>query len=109
MDTKTDAIATKKLSIKGRYDGFSDFYDVNKTVIYKNILKLFTNFKKEDKDELILIISAKIKGLDWETELKFGRKESIILVRDIMPYFEGIEDYETCGQICDLYKKIQSV
>ena len=109
MDIKTDTIATKKLSIKGRYDGFSDFYDVNKIFIYKNILRLFTNFKKEDKDELILIISAKIKGLDWETELKFRRKESIILIRDIMPYFEGIEDYETCGQICDLYKKIQSV
>jgi hypothetical protein len=109
MDINTNSIATKKLLIKGKYEGFKDFYDVNKIVIYKNILKLFTNFKKQDKDQLVLIISAKISNLDWETELKFQRKESIVLVRDIMPYFEQIEDYETCGQICDLYKKIQSV
>lgn len=109
MTINPNTVATKKLSIKGKYEGFNDFYNVNKVVIYKNILKLFTNFKKQDKDELILIISAKIKGLDWETELKFGRKETIVLVRDIMPYFEEIEDYETCGQICDLYKKIQLV
>ena len=109
MNTNADTVVTKKLPIKGKYEGFNDFYNVNKIVIYKNILKLFTNFKKQDKDQLILIISAKIKGLDWETELKFGRKETIVLVRDIMPYFEGIEDYETCGEICDLYKKIQLV
>lgn len=109
MTINANNVVTKKLSIKGKYEEFNDFYGENKIVIYKNILKLFTNFKKQDKDELLLIISAKIKGIDWETELKFGRKETIVLVRDIMPYFEEIEDYETCGQICDLYKKIQLV
>lgn len=99
--TKT-YVATKKLSIKGKYNEFSDFYDVNKVVIYKNILKLFTQFKNKEKTILVLTISAKIKGLDWETDLKFTRSEINVLKRDIMPYFEQIEDYETCGKICEL-------
>jgi hypothetical protein len=107
MSLTNTAVATKRLSIKGKYNDFSDFYDVNKVVIYKNILNLFSQFKKKEKNELVLTISAKIKGLDWETDLNFKRKEMNVLVRDIMPYFEQIEDYETCDKICKLYKTLQ--
>lgn len=106
MSLTKSGVATKKLSIKGKYNEFSDFYDVNKVVIYKNILKLFKELKNKEKDTLILTISAKIKGLDWETDLRFQREELIVLKRDIMPYFEQIEDYETCGEICELYSKL---
>lgn len=106
MSLTKSGVATKKLNIKGKYNEFSDFYDVNKVVIYKNILKLFKELKNKEKNTLILTISAKIKGLDWETDLRFQREELIVLKRDIMPYFEQIEDYETCGEICELYTKL---
>jgi hypothetical protein len=101
-------VVVKKLTLKGKYDGFTDFYDVNKVVIYQNIFKLFKTFKNKEKTQLILTISAKIKGLDWETDLKFSRDELHVLKRDIMPYFEEIEDYEMCGEICNLYDTLQS-
>lgn len=108
MLTKNSETSIKKLSIKGKYSGFTDFYDTNKVKIYKNIINLFGTFKNKDKNELILVLSAKIMDLDWETELKFGRQEITVLIRDLIPYFESIEDYETCGEIKSLYKEIET-
>jgi hypothetical protein len=92
----------KELSFEGRYVGFTDFYDENKTEIYKSIVELFEEFKITKKKSLNLQISAKIKGLNWDTEFTFKRDETFILTRDIIPYFEGIEDYETCSKIISL-------
>lgn len=96
----------KQLSFDGRYHDFSDFYDENKTEIYKSIIELFADFKNNKKKSQILQISAKIKGLDWDTEFIFKRDEIIILTRDVMPYFEKIEDYETCSEIVFLNKEL---
>jgi hypothetical protein len=108
MITKNNETSIKKLSIKGKYSGFTDFYDINKVKIYKNIINLFGNLKNKDKNNLILILSAKIMDLDWETELKFNRQEIIVLTRDLIPYFESVEDYETCSEIQTLYKEIET-
>ena len=77
-----------------------------KDIQQKAIVKLFKSLKRKDKNIVILILGAKINGLQWETELKFKRQESIVLVRDILPFFEESEDYETCGEITDTYNKI---
>lgn len=99
----------KKLTIKDSYKDFTSFYSANKETIYKTIVSLFNSLKRKDKQNLILILSAKINKLQWETELKFNRKESIVLVRDILPFFEESEDYEYCSEITNLYNKIQTV
>jgi hypothetical protein len=109
MTTKNNETSIKKLSIKGKYSGFTDFYDINKVKIYKNIINLFGNLKNKDKNNLILVLSAKIMDLDWETELKFSRQEIIVLIRDLIPYFESVEDYETCGEIHSLYLELSSI
>jgi hypothetical protein len=109
MTTKNNETSIKKLSIKGKYSGFTDFYDINKVKIYKNIINLFGNLKNKDKNNLILVLSAKIMDLDWETELKFSRQEIIVLIRDLIPYFESVEDYETCGEIHNLYLELSSI
>ena len=96
----------KKLNFDGRYNDFNDFYSENKTEIYKTIIEIFAEFKKTKKKSLNLQISAKIKGLDWDTEFNFKRDETIILTRDVMPYFENIEDYETCSEIFSLNKEL---
>jgi hypothetical protein len=106
---KTNEISVKKLSIKGKYSGFTDFYDTNKVTIYKNIINLFGNLKNKEKNKIILVLSAKIMDLDWETELKFGRQEITVLIKDLIPYFESIEDYETCGEIHNLYLELSSI
>lgn len=96
----------KRLVLKGEYNEFSDFYSVNKVIIYQNIVKLFEKFHDHTKDELILKIFANIKGVDWDTELRFKRKEMSVLMDDVMPYFEELEDYETCGKIKLLYQDL---
>lgn len=96
----------KELFIEGRYKDFNDFYDENKLVIYKSIIDIFLEFKKTRKKTLTLNISAKIKGLDWDTEFTFNRDETIVLKRDVLPYFEDIEDYESCSEILNLYKDL---
>jgi hypothetical protein len=109
MLIKNSETSIKKLSIKGKYSGFTDFYDINKVKIYKNIINLFGNLKNKEKNNLILVLSAKIMDLDWETELKFSRQEIIVLIRDLIPYFESVEDYETCGEINNLYLELSSI
>ncbi len=105
MPTKQDQFF-KKLIIKGKYNDFKDFYDENKETIYKSIIEVFQGFKNSRKKTLSLYISAKIKGLEWDTEFNFKKEESIILKRDLMPYFESNEDYETCSEIISLTKDL---
>lgn len=103
---KPNRVSRKKLTLKGDYSEFPDFYSINKVIIYKNIVKLFEKFKDQTKEELVLQIYANIKGVDWDTELRFYRNEMGVLMKDVMPYFEEIEDYETCMDIKDLYSKL---
>lgn len=103
---KTKQTYFKELFIEGRYKDFNDFYDENKLVIYKSIIDIFLEFKRTRKKTLTLNISAKIKGLDWDTEFTFNRDETIVLKRDVLPYFEDIEDYESCSEILNLYKDL---
>ena len=96
----------KELFIEGRYKDFNDFYDENKLIIYKSIIEIFLEFKKTKKNTLSLNLSAKIKGMNWDTEFTFKRDETIVLKRDVLPYFEDIEDYESCAEIINLYKDL---
>ena len=108
MATKKSNSTFKKLVISGNYNEFNDFYEKNKEIIYKSIIELFSEFKKTRKRTLSLHVSARIKGLEWDTEFNFNRNESIVLKRDVIPYFEEKEDYETCGEIINLHKDLTS-
>lgn len=96
----------KELIFEGKYKEFSDFYDKNKETIYRSILELFNEFKTTRKKVVQLYIYSKIQGLDWDTEFNFTRNDTIVLKRDILPYFEQIEDYETCDEIIKIYKEL---
>lgn len=96
----------KRLNIKGKYNSFPQFYDENKEIIYRSIIDVFDAFKTKKVSNLILVISAKIEDISWKTEFNFTKQESIILKRDIMPFFEDIEDYETCNRIKNLHKEL---
>jgi hypothetical protein len=104
--TKRNQNIFKELKIEGKYNEFSDFYDSNKELIYKSIIELFREFKQTRKKTLTLYVSAKIKGLEWDTEFNFTKNESFVLKRDLMPFFEDNEDYETCSEIITLTKDL---
>jgi hypothetical protein len=96
----------KKIYFKGRYKDFSDFYDEAKRPIYEAIIEVFKGFKDSNKRVLSLYLTALIQGLEWDSEFKFNRNETIVLTRDILPFFEGIEDYEKCAEIKNLYEEL---
>ena len=98
----------KELNISGSYENFKDFFYDNETIIYLSIIDIFINFKESKKKKLTLSVSTKINDMDWTTEFHFYRNESIVLKRDILPYFEKIENYETCQKINNLYVDLTS-
>lgn len=96
----------KTMYIKGKYQDFTDFYDTNKKSIYENIVEVFKGFQENKKRVLSLYIQAIIQGMEWDTEFKFNRNETIVLTRDVLPFFEEIEDYEKCQEIKNLYESL---
>jgi hypothetical protein len=94
------------LNIEGSFNDFTDFYDGNKEVIYKNILDLFELLRTTRKKKLTLSVVAKIRGLEWDTDFTFSKDDKETLLRDVMPYFEQVEDYEVCSKIIKLHKDL---
>ena len=87
------------------YD-FLTFYEINKKVIYDSIFITLSGFVVQNNKELTLFVSSKIKNESWETEFNFKRKDFPILKRDLMPYYEQIEDYEMCDKIIKLHEQL---
>lgn len=95
-----------ELTFEKKFKSYHDFHNENKEKIYKSIIDLFSEFQKVKNKTLSIVISAKIENIDWTTELNFNRNEIKILKKDLMGYFEEIEDYETCSQIISLSKNL---
>lgn len=90
------------------FESFDDFYGTNKPEIYKSIINIFEEFQKTDTKVLSLGFSASIHGHQWGTHITLEREQYFILKRDVLPYFEQIEDYETCQRIVKLHNKLVS-
>ena len=114
MSKPTQSTGTKKkrtepdfvLNLDGTYKDFTDFYGKNKETIYRSILNLFKELSSTDKFSLTLMVTAKIRGLEWDTDFTFSKKDAKSLIRDVMPFFEQNEDYETCSEIIKLHKNL---
>lgn len=96
----------RELSFKKKYKSYSDFHAENKEIIYRTIIDLFKEFGVVRNKSLSFLISANIENIEWKTELSFNRNEIFLLKKDVMPYFEDIEDYETCSEIISLTKNL---
>lgn len=103
---KNPNVPFKSINFNGKYNDFSDFYDLHKKEIYSAILELFKEFKTTKKRTLSVVFSALIQNLEWSTEFKFNKKDVKVLKRDLIPIFEEYEDYETCEEINQLYKEL---
>jgi hypothetical protein len=57
----------------------------------------------------VLFLSTSIEEEGWDTEFKFKKEDYIILKRDLMPFYEEIEDYEMCSKIIELDKYFTSL
>ncbi len=96
----------QELVFKKKYKSYANFHVENKEVIYKTIINLFKEFTITKNRVSSMIINANIENIEWSTELTFNKNEFYILKKDIMPHFEDIEDYETCGEILNISKSL---
>lgn len=97
------------LEISEKYDDFIDFYSINKIKIYNFIVNIFEELRTANKDALTLHLSATISNVLWETDFTFNKEDYFIMKRDLLPYFEDNEEYETCKKIMDITKEYELV
>lgn len=96
----------KELTFKKKFKTYHEFHNENREEIYKSIIDLFSEFQNVKNKTLAVAIKANIENIEWSTELNFSRGETHVLKKDIMPFFEDNEDYETCHQIISLTKSL---
>jgi hypothetical protein len=104
MSNSKEAFMT--LTIETDYPDFHSFYTAHKESIYFSIVETFEALSKLDTPSLDFRVSAIIKGLKWDTDFTLSKKESIMLTRDILPFFVEKENYEVCSFITQLYEQL---
>jgi hypothetical protein len=95
----------ERLLIEKNYDDFPSFYKESKDIIYRKIIDTFESAKASGKETQILIVTARIENQPFDTDFPIIKSDPGLLMR-IIPYFESIEDYETCGKIMKLYSEL---
>lgn len=98
----------KEIIFNETYESFKDFYSNNNEIIYQGIIELFQEFINTKKKNLTLFVRGQINEIVWDTEFNFTREESYILTRDLLPYFENIEDFETCLLIKNTFESLNN-
>jgi hypothetical protein len=92
-----DLILTKN------YFDFESFMKSNRRKIFLSIVKVFTEFKYIEEACLKMRVKAIVDFTDWSTIFCFHADEPDTLVKDILPYFTALEEYEKCAQIVQLH------
>jgi hypothetical protein len=87
-----------------QYKNFKELYETNKGDIYQGVFDIYTELKNSRKRSLMLLVTSNMGSLEWETEFDFSKNEYEILMEQLIPYYEDIEDYEKCVEIKNLYE-----
>lgn len=93
---------------KQQYKNFKHLYDTNKEDIYKGVVEIYEELKNSRKRSLMLLVTTDVGPLSWDTEFIFKKEEYEILIDQILPYYEEIEDYETCAKIKKLHESFEN-
>lgn len=86
------------------YSDFDSFMDDNREKIYRGIIEIFNELKFSKKKSLSMELFVNISGFNWDSKFSFTEDDAIVLTRDLIPYFQDIEDYETCTEIMKIYR-----
>lgn len=97
-------LTVKRLILEGDAETFDEFMDNNREKIYRGIIEIFKNLKDSKRKKFILHLDTQIGTFAWNTDFEFTIEEAVVLYRDVLPYYQDIEDYETCQEVLDLYR-----
>lgn len=98
-------INSNTLDINENYRSFGEFYFLNKYKIYKSLVNIFQQLVDTKKENIEFIMKTNISNEPFVSKTSYNLKSKDILEVTFLPYFEKLEDYETCFQI----KKILDV
>lgn len=95
--------------ITGKYNGYNDFFEKNKTKIYSGILECFELLSTSNRKTIKYVVAAStvselVGSVDFITEFLFRKSDFNILTDFVLDHFEFIEDYEKCQKIIDIKK-----
>jgi len=93
------------LSFKDIFTDYPTFMNQTRDPIYRAILLAFDALK--EKEKVAVNISATVDDTEFESELEFTKANLDILTDVINPYFEKIEDYETCVEVMKVLSDLQ--
>jgi len=100
-------VLEKSILCNVNYKTFEKFYVKNKIIIYNAIYDSFYEVSKNKSyDKIKIKIITSIDKKEWSTDIEFNRTDHIILKRDLIPFYESIEDYEKCMDINKLYNDL---
>jgi hypothetical protein len=88
------------------YETYFDFAEDTREEIYMSIYRLMDSLKNPKINESKLYISAKVDGINWDTDFTIKKGDSILITRDLIPFFEKREDYEMCKKLKELHRDL---
>ena len=94
------------ISFNDHFSDYGTFMDVSRDPIYRTILNAFKELK--EKDKVSINVTAHVDNTEFESELEFTKLNLDILTDVVNPYFEEIEDYETCAKVMEVLSELQN-
>jgi len=102
---KNFEISGLTLKFNTHYDDYGTFMEETRDPIYRTILLAFKELK--EKDDAVVNVIASVGETDFESNLEFTKARLEILTDVINPYFEKLEEYETCAEVMKVFSELQ--
>ena len=93
-----------EIFFKDHFVNYKTFMDVSRDPIYRTILDAFMELK--EKESVWVNVKATVLDTEFASELEFTKSNVDILTDVINPYFEGIEDYESCSEVMKILDEL---
>ena len=92
------------ISLDKIYSSQEDFWSDNEALVYSKIVEIFDKFMLSDDESLGITVATTIDGDEQKIYFGFEKDQPDILLELLMPYYIGIEEYEICAKLRDMYK-----
>lgn len=92
------------LQIQTQYDDFGSFMAETKDPVYRTISTAFKELS--NKKQVTVTVKALVENIEFESVLEFTKENSYMLTDIIIPFFESVEDYETCAEVLNTHRML---
>ena len=93
------------ISFTDHFNDYGTFMEASRDPIYRTILNAFKELK--EKDRVSINVTAHVDNTEFESELEFTKLNLDILTDVVNPYFEEIEDYESCAKVMKILSNLR--